>query len=98
MQCGADSLNEDRLGSFNLSTHGHSKAVDFMIKQGIPIMLLGGGGYTIENVARCWTNETATALGETLDNKLPQNEYMNEYPTPYLHVEVVLNRIFNRVV
>lgn len=24
--------------------------------------MLGGGGYTIRNVARCWTYETAVAL------------------------------------
>ena len=28
----------------------------------IPLIVLGGGGYTIENVARCWTYETAVIL------------------------------------
>ena len=28
----------------------------------VPMLLLGGGGYTIRNVARCWTYETAVAL------------------------------------
>ena len=90
MQCGADSLNEDKLGQFNLSTRGHGACVDYMLKFGIPTILLGGGGYTIENVARCWTYETATALGRTLENKLPANEYSNEYSGPNLHVEVHL--------
>ena len=27
-------------------------------------MLLGGGGYTIRNVARCWTYETSVALDQ----------------------------------
>lgn len=31
-------------------------------------MLLGGGGYTPRNVARCWANETAIALGVQLPN------------------------------
>jgi acetoin utilization deacetylase AcuC-like enzyme len=30
------------------------------------MMVLGGGGYTIRNVARCWANETAVLLGEDL--------------------------------
>ena len=30
--------------------------------------MLGGGGYTIRNVARCWTNETAIALGVEIAN------------------------------
>jgi acetoin utilization deacetylase AcuC-like enzyme len=87
MQCGADSLNEDRLGQFNLSTHGHGECVNYILKTGTPVILLGGGGYTIENVARCWTHETAIALDKVLDNKLPPNEYSSDYSTPNLHVE-----------
>lgn len=30
-------------------------------------MILGGGGYTIRNVARAWTAETGIAIGEELD-------------------------------
>jgi len=87
MQCGADSLNEDKLGQFNLSTKGHGECVEFILKRGIPCILVGGGGYTIENVARCWTYETALALGVQIENKLPPNEYSHEYSSPYLHVE-----------
>jgi acetoin utilization deacetylase AcuC-like enzyme len=32
----------------------------------IPLILLGGGGYTIRNVSRVWTLETAIALGESI--------------------------------
>ena len=38
------------------------------MKYNIPVMLLGGGGYTIRNVARCWTYETAIACNTELDN------------------------------
>lgn len=89
LQCGADSLNGDKLGQFNLSTRGHGECVDYVLGLGLPTMMLGGGGYTIENVARCWTNETAIALGIELDNKLPPNEFSNEYSHPFLHVEVI---------
>jgi len=88
MCCGSDSINEDLLGSFNMSTHGHAACVDFILSQGIPTVLLGGGGYTIENVARCWTNETAVALGKKdLDEKLPPNEYSNDFSHNDLHVK-----------
>lgn len=30
--------------------------------------MLGGGGYTIRNVARCWTYETAVALDTSIPN------------------------------
>ena len=88
MQCGADSLNEDKLGQFNLTTRGHGECVEFILKFGLPLMLVGGGGYTIENVSRCWTYETALALGIQIGDRLPPNEFSNEYSSPYLHVEV----------
>jgi histone deacetylase 1/2 len=62
LQCGADSLSGDRLGCFNLSTRGHSECVRFLNSYDVPLMVLGGGGYTIHNVARCWTVETAALL------------------------------------
>ena len=66
LQCGADSLSGDRLGCFNLSSQGHSNCVNFLKKFNVPLILLGGGGYTIRNVSRVWALETAIALGETL--------------------------------
>ncbi|KAH3733630.1 hypothetical protein DPMN_040062 [Dreissena polymorpha] len=50
------------------SSSGHGKAVEFMKKWNLPLMILGGGGYTIRNVARCWTNETSIALGVEVAN------------------------------
>lgn len=61
---GADSLTGDRLGCFNLSIRGHAEAHKFMASFGVPLLVLGGGGYKIKNVARCWAYETAVLLGE----------------------------------
>jgi histone deacetylase 1/2 len=47
---------------FNLSSIGHGEAVSHVLKYNLPTMLLGGGGYTIENVSRLWTYETSIAL------------------------------------
>lgn len=49
---GADSLANDRLGCFNLSTKGHGEAVAFMKSFNVPMLVTGGGGYTKHNVAR----------------------------------------------
>ena len=50
-------------------------------------MLLGGGGYTIRNVARCWTYETAVALGTEIANELPYNDYFEYFgPDFKLHI------------
>ena len=38
---------------------------------GLPLMLLGGGGYTPRNVSRLWTYETSIATGVDLGYELP---------------------------
>ncbi|KAJ0048741.1 hypothetical protein Pint_15521 [Pistacia integerrima] len=61
---------------------------DAVILQCSSLMVLGGGGYTIRNVARCWCYETAVAVGVEPDNKLPYNEYYEYFGPDYtLHVE-----------
>jgi histone deacetylase 1/2 len=111
LQCGADSLTGDRLGCFNLTLKGlsktfdfiyrefiylgHGKCVEFMKGFNLPLLLVGGGGYTIRNVARAWTHETAIALNQEIPNgneifrqfdldsilflELPYNDYFEYY-------------------
>jgi len=87
LQCGADSLSGDRLGCFNLTLKGHGKCVEFVKKYNIPLLLVGGGGYTIRNVARCWTYETAVALNTEIPNELPYNDYFEYFgPDFKLHI------------
>lgn len=87
LQCGADSLTGDRLGCFNLTLKGHGKCVEFMKGYNLPLLLVGGGGYTIRNVARAWTYETAIALNQEIPNELPYNDYFEYYgPDFKLHI------------
>ncbi|KAF5743738.1 Histone deacetylase 6 isoform 1 [Tripterygium wilfordii] len=94
LQCGADSLAGDRLGLFNLSVKGHADCLRFLRSFNVPLMVLGGGGYTIRNVARCWCYETAVAVGVEPDNKLPYNEYY-EYFGPDYNLHVVPSNMEN---
>lgn len=55
------SLNTDHSLSHLLT--GHAECVAFVKSFNVPTLVLGGGGYTIRNVARCWTYETAVCLG-----------------------------------
>jgi hypothetical protein len=41
------------------------------------MQLLGGGGYSISKVARCWTAATAVALSEELSPQLPRGAASN---------------------
>ncbi|GHP12359.1 histone deacetylase [Pycnococcus provasolii] len=82
-QGGADSLSGDRLGCFNLSIKGHALCLKHMLKYNVPLLVLGGGGYTIRNVARCWAYETACCLGQELDDNLPDNDYIEYFGPDY---------------
>ncbi|KAF2859417.1 histone deacetylase [Piedraia hortae CBS 480.64] len=73
LQCGADSLAGDRLGQFNLSIRQHGECVNYIKRFRIPLMLVGGGGYTPRNVARAWCYETAVATDnqDKLSERIP---------------------------
>jgi histone deacetylase 1/2 len=75
LQCGGDSLSGDRLGCFNLSMRGHANCVNYVRSFGLPTLVLGGGGYTMRNVARTWAYETGRLVGVEMDSVLPYNEY-----------------------
>ncbi|WOL17060.1 histone deacetylase 9 isoform X4 [Canna indica] len=46
----------------------HSECVKFVKKFNLPLLVTGGGGYTKENVARCWAVETGVLLDAELPN------------------------------
>jgi histone deacetylase 1/2 len=75
LQCGGDSLSGDRLGCFNLSMRGHANCVAFVKSFNLPTLVLGGGGYTMRNVARTWAYETGLLVDQPMDAVLPFNEY-----------------------
>jgi len=88
LQCGADSLAHDRLGCFNLTTKGHAKCVSFVRSFNVPTLVLGGGGYNIRSVARCWVNETSVLLDTKLDSRIPYNDYWEYFAPDYLlHID-----------
>lgn len=95
LQCGADSLGLDRLGCFNLSIAAHGECVRFVKSFNLPLIVLGGGGYTIRNVARCWTYETSVLTGCNVPDQLPVTPYLKFFgPTYKLH-EPLQTRVDN---
>eukprot|EP01039_Chlorochromonas_danica_P004578 gene4579-5018_t len=94
MQCGADSLTGDRLGLFNLTTLGHGKCVEHVKSYGIPMLVVGGGGYTVRNVARAWTFETSILVGQPVSNDLPHNDFY-EYFAPDFKLHLLPANIEN---
>ncbi|KIV87040.1 histone deacetylase RPD3 [Exophiala sideris] len=83
LQCGGDSLSGDRLGCFNLSMKGHANCVQFVKSFNLPTLILGGGGYTMRNVARTWAFETGCIVGDNMQPNLPYNDYYEYYAPDY---------------
>jgi histone deacetylase HOS2 len=76
-QCGADSLGYDRLGCFNLNIKAHGECVKFIKSFELPMIVLGGGGYTPRNVSRLWCYETSVLTDVALNHKIPN--YLPSY-------------------
>mmetsp|Transcript_23434 Transcript_23434/g.47646 ORF Transcript_23434/g.47646 Transcript_23434/m.47646 type:complete len:454 (+) Transcript_23434:109-1470(+) len=77
--CGADSISGDRVGCWNLSIRGHSACLEYLKTFNVPLLLLGGGGYTIRNVSRCWCYETARVINQSISDSIPWHEYHEYY-------------------
>jgi histone deacetylase HOS2 len=71
LQCGADSLGGDRLGQFNINIRQHGECISYIQSRRLPLLILGGGGYTARNVARAWCHETALLTSNTLPEQIP---------------------------
>lgn len=112
LQCGADSVYGDRLGKFALSIKGHAECVRHVQSFNIPLVVLGGGGYTIRNVARTWAYETSVILNKSVPNSLPFNDYYDYYGPEYMlhlpvphqpnlnskeHLETIKNRVLENL-
>jgi len=83
MQCGADSLVGDRIGTFNLSSTCHAQCLQFVRGFGLPMLVLGGGGYTMSSVARCWAMETALLCNAPVnEHTLVPEHAFSTYYTP----------------
>lgn len=83
LQSGADSVAGDKIGKFNISTLGHASAGRWLRRHypDVPVMVLGGGGYTISNVARTWCYETISMLG------IPDTDIPRDCPIDMFYFE-----------
>ncbi|KAF7702888.1 Histone deacetylase 1 [Cucumispora dikerogammari] len=83
LQSGTDSLAGDRLGCFNLSMEGHASCIKFLKTLQVPLVVLGGGGYTIKNVSRTWAYETAVICDVKIPKTLPATQYLECFGPNY---------------
>lgn len=64
---------DDPLASLELTTNGFCKVIAYLIKQELPWVALGGGGYKPSNVARAWTLAWAIMNRLDLPDDLPES-------------------------
>ncbi len=55
LQAGCDGLAKDPLGGWALSTDSLAWICEWMVGIGVPLLVVGGGGYVSKNAAKCWT-------------------------------------------
>lgn len=79
---GSDGLARDEHAEWNLTPASFRFALEMVLDQQKPTLLVGGGGYHSQDTAKCWTYLTATALGvvDTINwESIPEHDYYGEY-------------------
>lgn len=74
LQCGLDGLSSDEHNEWNLSIKGVGCQVQKLLDLGINALVLGGGGYNHEQVARGWCYLTSIVAGEQKEFDLLPDE------------------------
>ena len=70
-QLGVDTFQDDPLAGLELTTNGFCKVISYLAEQAPAWVALGGGGYSLPNVARAWTLAWAMMNGLDLPDDLP---------------------------
>ena len=79
VQCGADMLSGDPIGTFSLTPHGMGDNVAYILGWKLPTVLLGGGGYNFPNTAKFWAICTGLVAGHKLTNEIPEHSHYESY-------------------
>ena len=72
-QLGVDTFWNDPLADLELTTNGFCEVVSFMVQHAPSWVALGGGGYSITNVARAWSLAWAIMNDIHLPDDLPES-------------------------
>ncbi len=72
LQTGVDAMARDPLAHLALSTEGFCWMLSSLLDLNPRLATLGGGGYEMDTVARCWTLAWSLLAGRRLPDPLPQ--------------------------
>ena len=89
-QLGIDSYHSDPITHLQLTSRGYVEVIREFAKLGLPWLALGGGGYDVGAVARCWSLAYGVMLGVEWPNHIPE-AVSGQYPAPNLRDTVALD-------
>ena len=72
-QLGIDSYHSDPITHLQLTSRGYTEIIREFARLGIPWLALGGGGYDVGAVARCWSLAYGVMLGVDWPDRVPDN-------------------------
>ena len=67
-------MSTDPLTHLELTTNGFCEMVKKIRDFNLPLAALGGGGYNVTNVARCWTLALGIFAGIELSDTIPEDK------------------------
>ena len=79
-QLGIDSYFSDPLTHLRLTSRGFTAALREFAAMGLPWLAMGGGGYDLDAVARCWTLAYGVMLGREWPDQLPPGYQLAQGP------------------
>ena len=88
-QLGIDSYHTDPITHLQLTSRGYVEIIREFARLGLPWLALGGGGYDLGAVARCWSLAYGVMLGVEWPDRIPAS-VADEYPSPTLRDTVAL--------
>ena len=89
-QLGIDSYHSDPITHLQLTSRGYVEVIREFAKLGLPWLALGGGGYDVGAVARCWSLAYGVMLGVEWPDRIPE-AVSGQYPSPNLRDIVALD-------
>ncbi len=72
-QLGIDSYHSDPITHLQLTSRGYTEIIREFARLEIPWLALGGGGYDVGAVARCWSLAYGVMLGVDWPDRVPDN-------------------------
>ncbi len=88
LQCGADGLAGDKIGDWNLTPDVFAKFVRQVKGYNVPILLLGGGGYTVSSFAINAVHVIGAAIRQSFELKLTQSANLDSFRRTNYHLVV----------